>query len=312
MPKLPVEWVALSPPSLESLRPFLESTLKRNFNDVSVTISQCPDLRLPPFGLAAPGICGHARIADVGGPPYLHPFPSLSKKYDLLEIADLLEIGDTGSMMGAGAGPFHVLGQNAELMPNLSWQPGGDRSPQVTNLSMYAMAKDDGEFICRRITDKASTTAFGLMANLFCSDGDPGDTLHIVAKGRKGELNFTQALQQALRDTSGPEEPISMGGVFLIKNGKAWVHVMPDFSKTALETEADVRKWLRFYEIQSPIVCLTVLHSHDPGLNLRMEHTHCFSEHGEGGHYHGDTTPLDVVYEAYLNVAQSICRIDRP
>ncbi len=27
-----------------------------------------------------------------------------------------------------------------------------------------------------------------------------------------------------------------------------------------------------------------------------MEHTHFYSEHGEGGHYHNDTTPEEVEY----------------
>ena len=43
-----------------------------------------------------------------------------------------------------------------------------------------------------------------------------------------------------------------------------------------------------------------------------MEHFHCFSEHGDGGHYHFDTTPDTVQYHAYLNVAEYMVRVDRP
>lgn len=64
--------------------------------------------------------------------------------------------------------------------------------------------------------------------------------------------------------------------------------------------------------MDAPLVCLSVFHSFDPGLSLRMEHTHCFSKHSQGGHYHDDVTPDVVEYEAYFNVAKAIYRIDRP
>ncbi|GFY66203.1 ester hydrolase C11orf54 homolog [Trichonephila inaurata madagascariensis] len=48
------------------------------------------------------------------------------------------------------------------------------------------------------------------------------------------------------------------------------------------------------------------------GLNLRVEHTHCFSDHGVGGHYHEDTTADCVEYEGYFNVGQILYRIDQP
>ncbi|KAI1285889.1 Ester hydrolase C11orf54 -like protein [Halotydeus destructor] len=103
-----------------------------------------------------------------------------------------------------------------------------------------------------------------------------------------------------------------MGGVFLIKSGKAKIHVMPDFSKTPLTSDDDVNNWLKFFECEAPLVCLSTLHSTESGLDLRMEHTHCFSNHGQGGHYHYDTTPDEIEYEAYYNVAETLHRIDRP
>jgi hypothetical protein len=48
------------------------------------------------------------------------------------------------------------------------------------------------------------------------------------------------------------------------------------------------------------------------GLDLRVEHTHCFSTHGEGGHYHEDVSPETVVYEGYFTPAERLFRIDRP
>lgn len=47
-------------------------------------------------------------------------------------------------------------------------------------------------------------------------------------------------------------------------------------------------------------------------LDLRVEHTHCFSHHGEGGHYYIDTTPDTVEYLGYFMPAEFVFRIDRP
>ena len=103
-----------------------------------------------------------------------------------------------------------------------------------------------------------------------------------------------------------------MGGVFLIKSGRAKVHVMPDFSKSPLCSDDEVNKWLQYFEASAPLICLTTFHSIDKGQDLRIEHTHCFSKHGDGGHYHYDTTPDEVEYEGYFNIANILIRIDAP
>jgi len=103
-----------------------------------------------------------------------------------------------------------------------------------------------------------------------------------------------------------------MGGVFVIEKGKAKIHVMPKFSETPLKTDSDVNSWLKFYNISAPLVCVGVFESHDPGLDLRIEHFHCFSDHGEGGHYHYDVTPDDVQYTGFFSLAEKVYRIDRP
>jgi len=43
-----------------------------------------------------------------------------------------------------------------------------------------------------------------------------------------------------------------------------------------------------------------------------MEHFHCFSSHGDGGHFHYDTTPDDAEYIAYFNVPEYMIRVDQP
>jgi hypothetical protein len=304
MNTLPTRKYSLSPPPLEELVPIIQTGLSSNFKDVTVSLAPCPNLTLPPFHLAAPGLCGQECIADIGGVPNLHPYPNLDKKYDLLEITKGLDLGERGFALGAGAGPFHVVGGNCELMPNLSYA-----GAEVVNLTTLARIQRDETAVCEGVP--GGSTECALMANLFGSRGLPGQVLKVTARGRTGKLNFPAAVQGALAAQYG-ERPVSLGGVFLIRKGKATLHVMPDFSKEPLEMGDAVQGWLRFFEMRAPLVCLTTFHSFDPGLDLRMEHTHCFSEHGEGGHYHFDTTPEEVEYEAYLNTAQAIYRIDRP
>jgi hypothetical protein len=302
MSQWPVEAHPLPPTTLQELLPAISQGLKHSFAESSVTIAPCPDLRQAPFHLAGEGLCGNERIADVGGPPNLHPLPKFDRKYSLLDLTRLMEMPrEGGFVLGAGAGPFHVIGNNSELMPNLSYS--GD---EVVNQSYYAQVEGDGSASCQ----KSPSEDCALMCNLFGSDGKPGDVLKITAKTRTGKEDFISWIQAALGDIFG-DHPVSMGGLFLIRRGKARLHVMPDFSKEPLDT-AQMGTWLRFFEMSAPLVCLSVFHSKDPGLDLRMSHTHCFSQHGEGGHYHEDTTPEEVEYEAYFNVAKVIYRIDRP
>jgi len=299
----------LIPPPLQDLASTIKDGLQSNFTSVSVTVTPCPDLRQAPYNLAASGLSGNESIADIGGPPNLAPSPKLDRKYSLLEMTVLMDLPkEHGFVLGAGAGPFHVVGVNCELAPNLAYEDGGK---VIRNLSHYAKVTDEGKCLCEKITNIDPSTDCALMCNLFGSEGLPGDVIKITASKRTGPKNFTQTIQDALKARYG-EQPVSMGGVFVINQGRANLHVMPDFPQQPFRDRADVDKWIRYYEMNAPIVCLSVFHSFDPGLGLRMEHTHCFSEHGDGGHYHCDVSPEEVEYEAYFNVAKAIYRIDRP
>ncbi|RFU34280.1 hypothetical protein B7463_g2094, partial [Scytalidium lignicola] len=315
MPSWSVKKHPLSPPPLSELSTVINNALQQSFASVTVSVAPCPDLRLPPFNLASEGLTGCERIADIGGPPNLHPLPKFDRIYSLLEATRLMEMSEEkGFVIGAGAGPFKLLGVNSELMPNLSYELGkGEEGMKVTNLTRFAKVDDSarGGVVCERIPEGSGSTDCGLMANLFGSEGRSGDVIKVVAKRRTGEINFTGAIQDALRNHYG-DQIVSLGGVFVIRKGKAKLHVMPDFSREPLGYDG-VHDWLRFYDMDAPLVCLSVFHSHDvPGWNLRMEHTHCFSDHGQGGHYHYDVTPDEVEYEAYFNTAKCLYRIDQP
>jgi len=136
--------------------------------------------------------------------------------------------------------------------------------------------------------------------------------LRIRASQRSGPLNFVTCVRQALID-GFPTDALGLGGVFQIEAGRIKAHVMPDFTGTDLLTKEAVEEWLRFYEMSAPLTCCSVLISRDlEKLGLRMEHTHFWSDHGEGGHYHYDLTPDEVVYDGYFVPAEEAYRIGPP
>lgn len=314
-PQWPIQKLSLNPPSLSDLASAIQTGIKSNFSTSSVEVSTPPDLRQSPFYLAAPGLSGNARIADIGGQWNLRPSPNLNAKYDLLSISEAMEMPRTGgSLIGAGAGPFHVLGHNSELMPNIAF--GSASNDHLSNCTHFAKITPDGNVRCEKILN---TTGFGLMCNLLGTDGETGPLLHIKAKGRTGKLNFTASIQHAIESAFG-DKLISIGGAFAIKAGKTHLHVMPGFPDKPFGERGDVERWLRYFDTDAPLVCLSVFHSgDDQGLGLRMEHTHCFAGEGpgkesRGGHYHYDLDESmgEVEYEGWFNVAEMLYRIDAP
>uniref|UniRef100_A0A673YXS5 Chromosome 11 open reading frame 54 n=1 Tax=Salmo trutta TaxID=8032 RepID=A0A673YXS5_SALTR len=70
-----------------------------------------------------------------------------------------------------------------------------------------------------------------------------------------------------------------------------------EFSACPLNSNDDVNNWPKHFEVS--------------GLDLRVEHTHCFSHNGEGG-LPCDTTSDTVEYLGCFMPAEFVYRIDRP
>ncbi|KAI9373920.1 DUF1907-domain-containing protein [Aspergillus egyptiacus] len=324
---MPTTAVPRDPPPLAELATVIQRALQANFATATAEVVQCPDLRQPPFQLAAPGLSGNPCVADVGGQANLFPTPNLDAKYSLLSIAREMQMSPTqGFVIGAGAAPFQDIGHNAELAPNLSWREQAGVPPDwddPTSLSVENKTRvvEVGDGSPRRIHCRSSpSTNCALMVNLFGSRGDPGPVIRINARGRTGAENLTNCIRSGLRAAYGDARPVGLGGVFLLKAGRARFHVMPDFPGSEDLPFRDRKQleeqWLTYHTWGAPVVCLSVFHSADPeGLGLRMEHTHCFDPVGgeKGGHYHCDVgEDEEVEYEGYLNVAGMVYRIDRP
>lgn len=320
--QLRTESSRLHPPSLQDIATAVRPALEKNYVTASVAVVDCPDLRKSPFRLGSAGLSGNTLVADIGGQPNLFPEPLLDKKYSLMEIA-LANLKQGGMLVGAGAGPFHVVGQNCELAPNMSWTGDG----KVTNLTRHTeiVKTRDGPRVGCKMTHSVECA---LMCNIFASEGRSGPVLKVTAKNRTGPLaSLTDVLRFAIRDSYGEGNCISLGGVFVIRRGKANFHVMPDFpprEQLPFTAPKALNEWLTYHDFsvakdaddEHAITCLSVFHSADPGkkMGLRMEHTHCFTTDGSGhgGHYHGDIEGVEVEYEGYFQVAEKILRIDKP
>lgn len=304
-----VEKFAFHVPSLEELVGVLQKGLKENFADVQVSVVDCPDLTQEPFTFPLKGICGKPRIADVGGVPYLLPLVQKDKVYDLNIVAKEIQLPGA-FFLGAGAASSRVVGCNAELVPIV--KATNETKPAVNGSYLAKINPENGGCLLEKYSTKYHDCEFGLLANLYASEGLPGKVIEVKANRRTGELNFISCMRKALEKYYG-DKPVGMGGTFIIQKGKAKIHIMPsEFSVCPLETEEDVNNWLKFFEMKAPLICQPVLVSQDPGFDLRLEHTHCFSQHGEGGHYHTDTTPETVEYLGYFVPAEYLFRIDRP
>ena len=96
----------------------LEKGLLENFSTASVEVVDCPDLTQQPWSLASQGLCGSARLLDIGGVPFLMPLVMREKLYDMKDSPRLTG-SPQGLVIGAGAGPWPYLNRNAEMMPNL-------------------------------------------------------------------------------------------------------------------------------------------------------------------------------------------------
>lgn len=303
------EKVQLHVPALEELCDVLQKGLQTNFAKVQVSVVECPDLTKEPFQFPVQGLCGNPRITDVGGVPYLVPRVKKDKEYDMNVISKEVELPG-GFFLGAGAVASRVVGMNAEMMPLVLTEAEG--RPAVNGSYFSSINPVNGQCLQEKYSDKFSDCHFGLLANLYACEGKPGKVIEVRAKQRTGEQSIVAALRKTLEDHY-PDKSLALGGTFVIQKGKAKIHIMPrEFSVCPLNTNDEVNSWLKHFEVSAPLICQSVLVSKDPGLDLRVEHTHLFSHHGEGGHYYIDTTPDIVEYVGYFLPAEYVYRIDRP
>ncbi|XP_050324997.1 ester hydrolase C11orf54 homolog [Bactrocera neohumeralis] len=294
-------------PPLQELKEIIQSALSKNFENVTVEVGDCPDLTDPFYGLLSSGLGGSPVLLEVGGPPFLLPLVQRSKVYNVKEIVQKALPGK-GKLLaiGAGAGPFPLRNTNCEGIFNMAI----DEQGTLKNGS-YTAKVHGAEEVCvlERIPDSDPRCA--LLLNLYISRGAPGPVVKVKCSKRTGEQNFVECVRKGL-EAHYKDKCVGMGGIFVLKKGAAHQHVMRDFSKTPLHSEEELNNWLKFYNMPAQLNAVGTLLTNEHGLDLRLQHFHSFSKSNWGGHYHHDTTPDEAEYEAYLNVAERVVRVDRP
>ncbi|CAH0604480.1 unnamed protein product [Chrysodeixis includens] len=307
--KVPIVEKPLYQPPLQEVVDVLSNGLTSTFAEVEVSVAETPDLTQSPYNLTAPGLTGNAKLVEIGGPPYLLPLVQRDKLYDLAALARHLR-RSPALLAGAGAGPWPHIGVNCEGIINLSIRDGVvEQGTRIVSVEPVGAAKGHSGYLQRRLPGNETRTA--LLGNYLLSEGRPGKVIKVVAKKRIGPSNFITAIRETLKNHYG-DKVVGLGGMFMLQAGKVKFHVMPDFSSTALCSDADVDTWLHYFEMHAPITNVGTLVTGDHGLDLRVQHFHGFSEHGAGGHYHYDTTPDAVHYEGYFALAEAIIRVDAP
>ncbi|XP_077275221.1 ester hydrolase C11orf54 homolog [Temnothorax americanus] len=308
----------LHQPPLDELMNVLGEGLTANFAEATVEMADCPDFNRWPYCFYREGLCGNPIILDVGGPAYLLPTVQRDKFYDVKLLLRQLNYNHDTLVIGAGAGPWPHTGSNCELIMKLNVSnhrvsPGYKLNMGVGNGTHYAFVnKSTGKCLFERIVANEDETTFALLANLYISEGKPGKVIKVRAKKRTGKLDFISCMQKALEKQYG-DKLVGLGGMFEMKNGKVKQHIMPDFSDAPLTTEAQLNNWLRFYEMETPLIAVGTFVSAETDLDLRVQHFHSsFEESRLGGHYHIDTTPDTIEYEGYFNVAATLYRVDQP
>jgi hypothetical protein len=304
MSQLPVLTAPLHVPTLEELASLLKDILSKNFAEVEVKVIECPDLTKPPFNLAAPGLCGNCRLLDVGGEPNLFYTKNNYNAFNFEDVASAAEL-PKAFIIGPGAGSPKVVGKNSELIANVNIEK---------NIFHSHVAKLVGDSKDTYQLMDYPSHEFGLMLNAMGSDGSPGPVISIRVAKRTGDANFVSSMRSGLKAHYNPQgKVVALGGAFQITKGAIKAHIMPDFPGCDILTQDFVKSWLSFFNMEAPLTCLSVFVTENVGdMTLRLEHTHFFSDHNQGGHYHYDVTPDEVEYVGYYVPCASVYKIAKP
>ena len=303
-------------PSLEQVCSLLSNTLAEDYNESTVDVVECPDLR--DWNISQEGLGGRSLITDHGGEPFNH-----DKDYNKVVIFDISKIAEAldfhnGATYGSGACSAEVI--------NGHWGELAFSAHLNENINSSVSSRVDQK-TARCIVEKYDSLMHGGICNLHFTDGLPGKVTRVCAKERVGEeRSLTQTLRRGLMSF---DKPVGLGGVFRVVRGKVKAHVQPDLCNCpegyySEEEMQCVKPFLQFYEGETAmgpdLICLTALWSKDPtggAMHLRPtgEHTHFFSLSGknEAGHYHGDDPSFKphekVEYEGYFVCAENIARV---
>ncbi|VDL94561.1 unnamed protein product [Schistocephalus solidus] len=169
--------------------------------------------------------------------------------------------------------------------------------------------------------------------------GHPCEVIEVIAKRRLCEGSIGKFLHQALQSRYGRgDEPMALGGVFLLEGSGAKYHVLSELPNEPYHTFPDLKSYLKCFEMKAPIIGMGTVLSHDPvrlpfififlpsgrvplkegslkqnDLGLHMHSFHIYNvERNVAGHLETDTDPEAASYRIFLHPASHICRMDKP
>ena len=233
-----------------------------------------------------------------------------SIRFDVSSVLDQLHVRNEQTLvMGPGAADQTYLSTNGELVVNMTF----DRYNKVRTQHSYSSIVSKGDACQAEYQSKNC----GPFQHLMISSIDESKTSLVfeidvqerLESEHQEENNFVSVIRRGLKQYS--DEPIGLGGIFRIEKGVVKAHVMPDFVHEDLTTSQQVEQWLKFYDMNAPLSCLSVVLSDDIGkAGFRLEHSHFFSDHGQAGHYHFDITPKEIHYHGYFTICHEAVLID--
>ncbi|XP_050447502.1 ester hydrolase C11orf54 homolog, partial [Cataglyphis hispanica] len=240
----------------------LQIGLRRNFKEATVEWVDCPDLTQEPFNLTAPGLCGNEVLLEIGGISQQFPRPHILFNYDFSEILKGIPFNHTNVLViGAGISVRSLDLQFGELFVNASFSQVSADSLNINNQSRLAfLDQATGKCALESITD--NTLICYPYGNFFISEGKPGKVLKVQAKNCFG-LHFLTAMECSLSQYSVdiPSNFVGLGGTFVMKNGVARTHVMPYSWNNHVETAEDINNWLRYSDLNAPLLAVGTLTS---------------------------------------------------
>nr|VZI48208.1 unnamed protein product [Spirometra erinaceieuropaei] len=192
----------------------------------------------------------------------------------------------------SGENSIACVGSHDYILPSISCQKGS-----ATNLI------------------KATDTKFHSSAQLFVTEGNEGWVIEVIAKRRLCDGSIGKFLHEALQSRYGRgEEPMALGGVFLLENSGAKYHVFSELPHEPYHTFPELKSYLKYFEMKAPIIGMGTVLSHDPNdLGLHMHSFHIYNvERNVAGHLETDTDPEVASYRIFLHPVSHICRIDKP
>lgn len=233
-------------------------------------------------------------------------------RFDIPTVLNQLQIHNEQTLViGPGAADQTHLCVNGELAFNMALDQYNKITAQRSFSSIVVEGKDEAR------QDAYQPHTCGPFQHMMVSSTDGSksailievDVQERLEDEHEEENNFISVIRRSLKQYS--QEPIALGGIFRVEKGTVKAHVMPGFVDGDLTTKAQVDQWLKFYDMHAPLNCVSVVLTEDINQSgFRLEHSHFFSEHGEAGHYHFDTTPKEVHYHGYFLVCEEAVIVD--